>query len=146
MVLATAVACSGSSNEGPSANGAALNTAPDAAPIGKDCKTSPGSNDVAYGQGRDFFCIAWRDTQADEQSYRVELKYLPSGEQFVYPVAADAIEHFVPQSEWPEDVRLAPGACVCEIARKDFDVRVYAVRASGEVLVGRLEIVRDAAH
>jgi hypothetical protein len=146
LVAMTALACSGSDSDSATPGSSASNPALDAAPIGNDCKANASSGDVAYAQGRDFFCVAWRDTQGDEQSYRVVIKYQPSGEEFLYPLAANAVEYFVPRSDWPEDVRLAPGACICEIARKDFQVSVHAVRASGEVLVGRIDIQREAIH
>jgi hypothetical protein len=147
LLTSMTLACGGGETSGgPSSSSSTANSAPDAAPIGKDCKVSPGSGDVAFAQGRDFFCIAWRDTHTDEQAYRVGIKYLPSGEEFVYPVAANAVEHFLPQSDWPEDVRLQPGACICEVARKDFEVIVHAIRPSGEAVVGRLDIIRDATH
>jgi hypothetical protein len=78
------------------------------------------------------FCIVWKDEFADEIKFRIVLSYPRGTEQFSYEADKNTTQLFVPAADAP---RLNESPELCN-RRKEFAVKVYAVRTGGEVLVG----------
>lgn len=95
------------------------------------CQATPNTTQKVVVSAQPSFCIAWRDTFADEQRFLVILRYLNSGEEFRYITPTNTSQLYVPSAERPTDAPL--DACM---RRKDFQIEVYAVRLNGQTLVG----------
>ena len=74
------------------------------------------------------YCLVWLDEFNDERGFRIVINY-GERERFTYQVAPNTTEFIVPPAEAP---RFDPPAC----RRADFSLSIYALRPSGEALVG----------
>ncbi|MEX0782308.1 MAG: hypothetical protein WD557_06630 [Dehalococcoidia bacterium] len=84
----------------------------------------------------DTRCITWEDRFDDETGFRSELRYAQSGERFVYEAPADTVEFLPP----PADVDGLGEFRAPDLRRKDYAVMVWALRPSGETLVGSIDV------
>jgi hypothetical protein len=74
-------------------------------------------------------CVLWVDEFEDETGFLIVLKYWRSGEIFVFEVGEDVTQLIVPHEQAP---RLDESQ-VQHMRRKDFEVKVSALRLGGKI-------------
>ena len=81
--------------------------------------------------------VSWRDGSAGAQGFRVELSYMPSGEQFRYTVPAGVTTFVFP-------VEALPTQAPCW-QRKQLGLQVVALGPAGERRVGQFGVIGECA-
>jgi hypothetical protein len=102
-------------------------------PVLPDGCVGPGFGyDVNIGRTDQTVCLTWEDRTDDETGFRVVLEY-GGGEKFEYMAPADTVELIPPAA----DVA-GLGSFGSEFARKNYGIKVWAIRPGGEEPVGAM--------